>query len=162
MTVVLRPMTEQEFAERNTVLIDRYADDLRESGRVSAVEAHEESVRQNTGFLPQGIDTPGMLLFMAEADGQSVGWLWVGPTIKPDLPEQAWIYNIEVNEEHRSKGYGRAILEAVERELGNHGYTKIGLNVFGSNTVAIRLYESLGFEVTAQQMAKPLTPTGTA
>lgn len=89
MTVVLRPMTEQEFAERNTVLVDRYADNLRESGRVSAAEAHDESVRQNSGFLPQGLDTPGMLLFMAEADDQPVGWLWVGPTIKADLPEQA-------------------------------------------------------------------------
>ncbi|GAB3141711.1 hypothetical protein GCM10027290_14900 [Micromonospora sonneratiae] len=159
MTVVLRPMTEQEFTERLGVLVDRYADDLRDSGRVSAAEAREESVRQSTGFLPQGLDTPGMLLFTAEADGQPVGWLWLGPTAKADIPEQAWIYNIEVDEGHRGKGYGRAMMKAVERELGDRGYTRLGLNVFGGNSVAIGLYESLGFEVTAQQMAKSIAPT---
>jgi ribosomal protein S18 acetylase RimI-like enzyme len=35
---------------------------------------------------------------------------------------------------------------------------RVGLNVFGTNQTAIRLYESLGYEVLSQQMAKRLTP----
>jgi len=160
MTVVLRPMTEQEFTKRLAVLIDRYADDLWESGRATPEQARDESLRQNNDLLPQGLDTDGMLFFTAEADGQPVGWLWVGPTPRANLPEQSWIYNIEVDEAHRGKGYGRAMIKAVERELAERGFTKLALNVFGGNSVAINLYESLGFEVTAQQMAKPITPAG--
>ena len=33
---------------------------------------------------------------------------------------------------------------------------RLGLNVFGHNRAAIALYESAGYAVTAQQMAKPL------
>jgi ribosomal protein S18 acetylase RimI-like enzyme len=32
----------------------------------------------------------------------------------------------------------------------------VGLNVHGGNTVARSLYEGLGYQVTAQQMKKPL------
>ena len=43
---------------------------------------------------------------------------------------------------------------AAERELAARGWHELGLNVFGYNTAAIRLYESLGYEVAAQQMTK--------
>ena len=36
--------------------------------------------------------------------------------------------------------------------------TSLGLNVHGQNMVARSLYESLGYEVTAMQMRKPVLP----
>ena len=36
--------------------------------------------------------------------------------------------------------------------------TSLGLNVHGQNMVARSLYESLGYEVTAMQMKKPVLP----
>lgn len=71
----------------------------------------------------------------------------------------AWIYDIEVMEDHRGKGYGRAILHAAEQETLKNGVNSIGLNVFGTNTVARSLYESAGYEITAQQMQKEITPS---
>ena len=44
-------------------------------------------------------------------------------------------------------------LQDASRELGA---TTIALNVFGHNTAAIRLYDSLGYAVTAQQMKRDL------
>jgi ribosomal protein S18 acetylase RimI-like enzyme len=38
----------------------------------------------------------------------------------------------------------------------SRGMTSLGLNVFGQNTVARGLYESLGYDVTALQMKKPV------
>lgn len=46
--------------------------------------------------------------------------------------------------------------ESVSRV--RRGVAELGLNVFGSNATARHLYESLGFQVTSQQMAKPLVP----
>lgn len=45
---------------------------------------------------------------------------------------------------------------AAERELVDRGVSRLGLNVFGANKTAVRLYERLGYQVIAQQMTKPL------
>ena len=99
---------------------------------------------------------------MARVDDVEVGWIWV------TLPEaagstdagsrRAWIHNIEVHPAHRGRGYARRMIQLIEAELAQIGVPELGLNVFGTNTVAIGLYESLGFEVTAQQMAKRIDP----
>jgi len=43
-----------------------------------------------------------------------------------------------------------------EAAAKQRGATAIGLNVFGYNTGAKELYDSLGYRVTATQMKKPL------
>jgi ribosomal protein S18 acetylase RimI-like enzyme len=45
-------------------------------------------------------------------------------------------------------------LQAAEREAQRHGADAIGLNVFGGNDAARRLYESSGYQVTSIQMRK--------
>ena len=47
-------------------------------------------------------------------------------------------------------------MRAAEQELARRGVTRMALNVFAANTAAIQLYESLGYRVTAQQMAKQI------
>jgi ribosomal protein S18 acetylase RimI-like enzyme len=95
-----------------------------------------------------------LLLVASSSGGESVGLVWVAL----DRPRagEAWIYDIQVNPEHRGKGYGHALLEAAEQEAARHGSQAIGLNVFGTNAVARRLYESSGYQVTAMNMRKEL------
>ena len=45
---------------------------------------------------------------------------------------------------------------AVEVEAARHGAASIGLNVFGTNDVARRLYQSAGYRVATMQMNKDL------
>ena len=52
------------------------------------------------------------------------------------------------------------MIQLIEVELAQLKVPELGLNVFGTNTVAIGLYRSLGFEVTSQQMAKRIRPGG--
>ena len=47
-------------------------------------------------------------------------------------------------------------MEALHDAARGLGATTMSLNVFGHNTAAIRLYESLGYAVTAQQMKRDL------
>ena len=82
-----------------------------------------------------------------------MGVVWVALDRRPG---EAWIYDIEVNAEQRGKGYGRALLQAAEEEAARHGSKAIGLNVFGTNTVARQLYESSGYQITALNMRKEL------
>jgi ribosomal protein S18 acetylase RimI-like enzyme len=49
------------------------------------------------------------------------------------------------------------MITAAEADLIARGIPRLGLNVFGDNDAARRLYQRLGFEVTAQQYGRSLT-----
>ncbi|MGW5559856.1 GNAT family N-acetyltransferase [Micromonospora sp. NPDC003944] len=150
-------MTAEELASLRGPLEQGYAEDLVAHRGMTPEAALERSVDQIRESLPAGAATERALLRVARVGDTEVGWIWVTlPTAT--APNQAWIHNIEVHEEHRGHGYARRMIQLIEVELAHHGVAELGLNVFGTNTVAIGLYRSLGFEVTSQQMAKPLTP----
>jgi ribosomal protein S18 acetylase RimI-like enzyme len=103
----------------------------------------------------QGVDSGGMLLVVAEtASAGVIGIVWVA--VENERTSGSWIYDIEIAPEHRGHGYGRALLQAAEREVEKQGGRSIGLNVFGGNDVARHLYESSGFEITSVHMRKTL------
>jgi ribosomal protein S18 acetylase RimI-like enzyme len=155
--VALVPMSPEEFDRRWALLREGYARSVCTARGIVLDEARAESTRQMAEILPQGLYSDKALLLTARADGVEVGWIWVMLPGAPGRPEMAWIHNIEVDAEHQSKGYGRAMIQAVEADLARRGVDRLGLNVFGHNTRAIRLYESLGFGVIAQQMVKSIT-----
>jgi ribosomal protein S18 acetylase RimI-like enzyme len=154
MAVTLRPMTGDELAARTAALTEDYALDLHRSRGLPLDLARLESRRQTAELLPDGVATDGMLMFVAEADGAAVGWIWISLPSSPERPDTAWIYEVQIDAGHRRNGYGGAVMRAAESELARRGVTRLALNVFGDNTAAIRLYESLGFRTTSQQMAK--------
>ena len=150
----LRSMTAAEFETYRAKLVPEYAAEHVRAGDWTADQAETLAAREVNDLLPAGPDSSGMLLLVASTPGgEAVGVVWVA---LDRLPGEAWIYDIEVNQEHRGKGYGRALLQAAEQEAAQHGSKSIGLNVFGTNTVARRLYESSGYQVTALNMRKDL------
>ncbi|GAA2365670.1 hypothetical protein Cme02nite_31160 [Catellatospora methionotrophica] len=156
MSLVLVPMSAADYEHRAAALRRRYATNLRQQRGMSGADAEAEALRQMAEVLPQGLDTAWAILRSAQVDGVTVGWVWATLPGAPGRPEMAWLHNVEVDPEHQSRGHGRAMVLAVEDELRRQGATRFGLNVFGGNTRAIALYESLGFTVMAQQMAKPI------
>lgn len=152
-------MTGSEFDAFRVKLITEYAAVNVEAGRWSAEEAEAKSTAQTQELLPQGVESRRVLVMAAEdSDGAKIGHVWVGLDRQGTAGGGAWIYDIEVAENHRGKGYGRAILQAAEQETLKNGVSSIGLNVFGTNTVARSLYESAGYEITTQQMQKEIKP----
>lgn len=85
----------------------------------------------------------------------SVGSIWIGPR-DIEAPEHWWVWGVDIDDTQRGNGFGRRAMELAEGLARNHGATTLGLNVFGHNTVARSLYESLGYEPTAINMRKPL------
>jgi ribosomal protein S18 acetylase RimI-like enzyme len=152
-----RRMTAGEFAAYRKRLIPGYAAERARADGLSLEQATENARAQTDQLLPDGPDTPGMLLLVGEdSDGGRVGHVWIA--LRPD-GQDAWIYDIEVDADRRGEGFGRALLTAGESAARTHGATHIGLNVFGRNTTARRLYESSGYETIALQMRKPLQPS---
>ena len=142
--VAVVPMTADRFASFAAESEASFARELAASGRFSEEDAAVESHRQMQVELSDGIDSEGQHLFTAEVEGAEVGVLWIGARTRGGRPH-AFILDIEIAEEQRRKGYGRDVMHAAEREATRLGADSIGLHVFGFNTGAVHLYESLGY-----------------
>ena len=151
-------MTESEFESWQRTLARAYADDQIAAGNWRPDDALERALEGNAALLPQGLASPGMLLLAGVLeDGTPIGRLWIGLSHPRGTPGCAFIYDIEVDEEHRGAGHGRALLAAGEAVARSHGAGSLELNVFGGNTRAIALYSTAGYRVVSQQMRKELT-----
>ena len=71
-------------------------------------------------------------------------------------PPHSFVYSLDVDAGHRRKGYGQAIMEAAMEECRQRGIGTMGLNVFGHNETARRLYDRLGFTVASTSMKTTL------
>jgi ribosomal protein S18 acetylase RimI-like enzyme len=151
----LRPATQEEFDDWLPRHQAAYAEHIMASGSMPPEAAREKARRDSQRSFSAGLATPGQLVFRVHAGAEPVGWLWLSVP-GPDDPAMAWVYDIEVDEGSRGRGYGRQAMLLAEDEARARGMTSIGLNVHGQNKVAISLYDSLGYAVTAQQMKKPL------
>jgi ribosomal protein S18 acetylase RimI-like enzyme len=155
VTVSLRPMTDGELAPLVERWSARFAGNLVTARGVSPRAARQQAVAEFADLLPDGVRTAGQLLFIASDEGEDIGALWLS-TSSPDGAEAGWICEIEVDEARRGRGYGRSIVLLAEQECVRRGISEIRLHVFGSNTVARALYESLGYDVLSLKMAKRL------
>ena len=90
---------------------------------------------------------------MVNDAGERVGHVWF--TIENrEQGRIVFIYDIEVDEGHRRRGYARAALAEIDGYAREHGCAGVMLHVFGYNTPARALYRSVGFEETNVMMLK--------
>lgn len=81
--------------------------------------------------------------FVAEADGEIVGFVGVGPSRDPDADGE--LYTIYVHPGHWRAGVGRELIRAGEERMRELGYRKVVLWVLDGNSRAQRFYESAGW-----------------
>ena len=155
VVVRLEPMTQEQYDAYRATAEEGYAESMRQAGAKGEAESRAKAAEDYARLLPDGLATPGQLLWTAYDGEREVGILWVSLTDTPD-GTTAFGYDLEVPEDLRRHGYGRAILEAAVEDLRARGVVSVGLNVFGHNLGAQALYEQMGFEVTAIQMVRRL------
>jgi ribosomal-protein-alanine N-acetyltransferase len=63
--------------------------------------------------------------------------------------DEAHLLNISIAKSHQGQSLGRKLLEHMMQIARNHGAENIFLEVRPSNTAAVRLYESMGFNEMA-------------
>ncbi|MFI0987359.1 GNAT family N-acetyltransferase [Streptomyces exfoliatus] len=153
--VEVRPMTEAEYVGWEVRAREQFAQSWIDRG-VPAEQARAKAEGSHRRFLPEGLATPGVAIHVVVRDGRPAGHLWTGRMELEPGRWAAFVYNIEVEEEQRGHGYGRALMLLAERVAREAGDTLLGLHVFAGNTPAIRLYESLGYRTTHVNSAKEL------
>jgi ribosomal protein S18 acetylase RimI-like enzyme len=142
-----RPMTEARFAAFRAEMIRGYAADIASSGTLSAADAAARAATETDQTLPEGLNTPNHTFLCLHAGAEEVAVNWLCHHREPGA---SWVYGVGVSERHRGRGYGRAAMLAGERATLAAGDTHLSLNVFGSNAVATRLYESMGYQTVDQ------------
>jgi ribosomal protein S18 acetylase RimI-like enzyme len=93
--------------------------------------------------LPEGVATTGHTFAVVEdaEKGGKVAVLWVAMLDG----EKSFCYNIEVEEGMRGRGLGKKSLVIWEVIAAGQGATSMGLNVYGTNIVALKLYQGAAF-----------------
>ena len=151
----LIPMTQPEYEAFLEHLIPDYAADNVRAGYWDESEALEKSRKETESLLPQGLQSKDHHLFTLYDGDQAVGIIWLKANV--DRPvKSGFIFDVEIKEEFRGKGYGKQIMLLIEEKARELGLMSIGLHVFGYNTVAKNLYEGIGYEVTSLNMIKKL------
>lgn len=149
----VRPMGEAEYPAWLEHERAGYIRDWLERG-VPEEAARAKADAEYPTLLPDGPATPGALLRVLAHHGTDVGTIWV--SLRPGESPDAYVFSVLVAEEHRGHGHGRTLMLAAERDALAAGARAIGLHVFGGNTPALRLYESLGYRPTQYHLYKQL------
>ena len=152
--ITLRPMTYSEYHRVQEAIFDDFARDLANENSTPIEEGRKAAAHHSAMLLPEGMTTKGHYFCRIVNDnGDAVGDLWVQVESEK---ARAFIWFIGIDEGYRGQGYSRAAMLGLESTVKPLGVHHIDLNVFGDNTVAVRLYESLGYKPAAMNMCKEL------
>jgi RimJ/RimL family protein N-acetyltransferase len=87
--------------------------------------------------------------FVAEVEGEIVGFVGVGPSRDPDAEGE--LYTIYVAPQHWGSGVGRELIRAGEERLRELGHRSIVLWVLDGNARAQRFYEQAGWSADGER-----------
>lgn len=133
----------------------RYAESLMKAGMYGNIElAKERAISQLNSILASEHEEH-LYAWMVNADTKErVGSLWWA---QRKVNKTVWIYDIEVLESQRRRGYARKALMALETWGLEVGVPSISLNVFAYNSGAEKLYREMGFLDVSKHMRKELS-----
>jgi GNAT superfamily N-acetyltransferase len=149
VTATLHRLGADETAELAREVEPSYADEIAQRGGIPQESANRKAAADVALLLQD--ETAGAYGF--DVGDDRVGHLWVGER-DGDAGRMLWIYDVFVDEAFRGRGFGREAMLLAEGEARRRGLSLIGLNVFGANEVARRLYSSLGYDEVAVVMRK--------
>jgi ribosomal protein S18 acetylase RimI-like enzyme len=166
MPVVLAPLTPEERRAFTSALAADYADSLVGQGEVAdPVAALAQARAEIEAEIEAAVQARELFWAAQNAEGATVGWLWVKHSVEGLPPSAAFLYQILVKAEVRRAGYGSAMLAALEEALAAGGWSELRLNVWDANQAGGRLYERAGFTLVERlpakrQLYKRLPPSG--
>lgn len=155
--VSLTEMPEDRFPAYRAHNVRHYARGKVDSGVWSPEEAPRRAAAEMDELLPDGTNTRNHFLYsIRDASlAEEVGTLWFAIR-ETGAGRVVWIYDIEIFDRFRRKGYATRALEAAERRAKELEADRIELHVFGHNSAARTLYERMGYAPTSIVMSRRL------
>ena len=147
-------MTQPEFDAFLKRSIPEYAAEHVRAGNWIESESLEKSKKEFEALLPQGLNSENNFLYTLVDGDKAVGTTWMKVITLPF--KSGFIYDVFIEESSRGKGYGKSLMLLLEEKAREMELKSLALHVFGSNHVARKLYETIGYEITDVLMSKTL------
>jgi GNAT superfamily N-acetyltransferase len=112
------------------------------------VEARRRMWREGLGRAPR----PGSATFVAELEGEVVGFASVGAARDEDDPSTGELYAIYLHPTCWDRGIGRALLARAEESMRSSGFTLAILWVLEGNERGERFYRAAGWEPAGRKL----------
>ncbi len=103
------------------------------------------TAEQEAQFLKDRTESPNEIELLAEVDGAVVGSAGIGCVGRKYKTSHRAEFGISVDKACWGIGIGRALTEAGIECAKTAGYGQLELEVVAENTIALNLYESVGF-----------------
>ena len=157
MKITLKLMSEASFLDYLQHAIPAYAKDNVDAGRWQNSDSLERSKQDFKQLLPDGVNSKNNYLYNIIENNSSdkVGYIWV--KIEDNIRNKsAFIYDIEIHQQYRRKGYAKSSLFCIEKIVAELGAINLGLHVFNNNPAALALYKSINYQVVSLNMHKAI------
>ena len=106
------------------------------------VEAQQRMWREGLAREPR----PGSAIFVAEIDGEVVGFASVGRSRDEKAENEGELYAIYLHPSHWDRGIGRALLQRAEESMRTFGFEHALLWVLEGNERGERFYRAAGWK----------------
>ncbi|UOY92568.1 GNAT family N-acetyltransferase [Ectobacillus sp. JY-23] len=111
-------------------------------------------------FFKEMVKKPEMV-FLVLVDKKDIGYAWVEVKHRPanafkKAEATLYIHQISIHADVHGKGYGSALLAAIEELAREERMKRIDLDYWIDNTQARMFYEKRGFQLHRQMVYKPL------
>lgn len=154
--ILLESIQPEEFSKYRKLFIRDYSEDLAINHGYSVQESIALAEKSFISGFPNNTPIPSDELFCIVAKDIVVGYLWYSVN-KTDA--KAFICDLFVHDQHRSKGYGKAAIASLEAMLSKENIDYLGLRVANNNPRALELYRNIGFNVSGTNMSKRINVT---
>lgn len=110
--------------------------------------SYDESTSRTDEEWKKKLERPNSFVFAAEDGGEYVGMAAAYQEEGEIVSHVAYVWGVYVRDSFRGKGIGKKLLQAVLDEIQrNPEIEKANLNVNKNQIAAVKLYESLGFQI---------------
>ena len=158
MTVTIRPATAADvraMGRLGAVLVQTHHD----FDAARFIAATPQTEHGYAAYLGSQLAKRDIVVLVAEDDGDVLGYTFAGIE-RYDYMElrgpAGVLYDIVVDQAHRGRGIGQALLDATLAELKTRGAPQVVLSTAERNESAQRLFARAGFRRTMIEMTREL------
>jgi len=141
----------EEFKKYRNMFVKDYSEDLILNHGYKINESIKIAKNSFQSSFPNNVPVSTDKVVCIVAASHTVGYLWYSIN---KSNSKAYICDLFIFDEYRSKGYGKSAINILEAELSKQSIDYLSLRVAYNNPRALELYKSVGFNVSGYNMSK--------
>ncbi|MDV3737017.1 GNAT family N-acetyltransferase [Elizabethkingia anophelis] len=138
--MMIRLATLQDL-ESLTLIFEKYRDFYKKQGDYETAKS----------FLKERISNNESVIYIAEADGETIGFTQLYPLFSSTRMKKLWLLNdLYVEEEYRQKGISIALIDKAKELCRETGACQLSLETYKTNMVGNNLYPKTDFQLDTE------------